>query len=154
MAKENRKLLFLKSTGVLIGEVTADTDESVLDLSKFYVRAVSIDVANQEYWSGDYATGRVLSRLDKPVITESTLNYATNLKVLETYSIHKQLNILVDMLDKNTNEKTPEFVAMRDFLKAVRQEHLQKVQAYSSNAEAYTWVSKEQEEAMLSKKVV
>jgi hypothetical protein len=154
MAKENRKLLFLKSTGVLIGEVTVDTDESVLDLSKFYVRDVSIDTANQEYWSGDYATGQVMSRLDKPVITESTLNYATNLKVLETYSIHKQLNILVDMLDKNSNEKTAEFVAMRDFLKAVRQEHLQKVQAYSSNSEAYTWVSKEQEEAMLSKKVV
>jgi len=154
MAKENRKLLFLKSTGILIGEVTADTDASVLDLSKFYVRDVSIDTVNQEYWSGDYATGQVMSRLDKPVVTESTLNYATNLKVLETYSIHKQLNILVDMLDKNATEKTPEFVAMRDFLKAVRQEHLQKVQAYSSNSEAYTWVSKEQENAMLSKKVV
>ena len=154
MAKENRKLLFLRSTGVLIGEVTADTDESVLDLSKFYVREVSIDAGNQEYWSGDYATGRVMSRLDKPVVTESTLNYATNLKVLETYSIHKQLNILVDMLDKNATEKTSEFVAMRDFLKAVRHEHLQKVQAYSSNSEAYTWISKEQEEAMLSKKVV
>jgi hypothetical protein len=74
--------------------------------------------------------------------------------VLETYSIHKQLNILVDMLDKNASEKTPEFVAMRDFLKAARQEHLQKIQAYSSNPEAYIWVSKEQEEAMLSKKVV
>jgi hypothetical protein len=154
MAKENRKLLFLKSTGILIGEVTADTDTSVLDLSKFYVRDVSIDTVNQEYWSGDYATGQVMSRLDKPVVTESTLNYATNLKVLETYSIHKQLNILVDMLDKNATEKTPEFVAMRDFLKAVRQEHLQKVQVYSSNSEAYTWVSKEQEATMLSKKVV
>jgi hypothetical protein len=154
MAKENRKLLFLKSTGILIGEVTADTDTSVLDLSKFYVRDVSIDTVNQEYWSGDYATGQVMSRLDKPVITESTLNYATNLKVLETYSIHKQLNILVDMLDKNATEKTPEFVAMRDFLKEVRQEHLQKVQVYSSNSEAYTWVSKEQEATMLSKKVV
>jgi len=154
MAKENRKLLFLKSTGILIGEVTADTDTAVLDLSKFYVRDVSIDTVNQEYWSGDYATGQVMSRLDKPVVTESTLNYATNLKVLETYSIHKQLNILVDMLDKNATEKTPEFVAMRDFLKAVRQEHLQKVQAYSSNSEAYTWVSKEQEATMLSKKVV
>jgi hypothetical protein len=154
MAKETRKLLFLKSTGVLIGEITADTDESVMDFSKFYIKEVGIDSTKQEYWSGDYATGQVLSKLDKPIITESVLNYSTNLKVLETYSIHKQLNILVDMLDKNASEKTPEFVAMRDFLKAARQEHLQKIQAYSSNPEAYIWVSKEQEEAMLSKKVV
>jgi hypothetical protein len=154
MAKETRKLLFLKSTGVLIGEITADTDESVMDFSKFYIKEVGIDSTKQEYWSGDYATGQVLSKLDKPIITESVLNYSTNLKVLETYSIHKQLNILVDMIDKNASEKTPEFVAMRDFLKAARQEHLQKIQAYSSNPEAYIWVSKEQEEAMLSKKVV
>lgn len=154
MAKETRKLLFLKSTGVLIGEITADTDESVMDFSKFYIKEVGIDSTKQEYWSGDYATGQVLSKLDKPIITESVLNYSTNLKVLETYSVHKQLNILIDMLDKNASEKTPEFVAMRDFLKAARQEHLQKIQAYSSNPEAYIWVSKEQEEAMLSKKVV
>jgi hypothetical protein len=154
MAKETRKLLFLKSTGVLIGEITADTDESVMDFSKFYIKEVGIDSTKQEYWSGDYATGQVLSKLDKPIITESVLNYSTNLKVLEVYSIHKQLNILVDMLDKNASEKTPEFVAMRDFLKTARQEHLQKIQAYSSNPEAYIWVSKEQEEAMLSKKVV
>lgn len=154
MAKQLRNLLFLRSTGVLIGEITPDTDESVLDLANFYVKAVHIDEEAGEYWFGDYATGQVQSRLDKPVITESALKFASNVKVLTEYPIHKQLNILIDMLDKSNVEKTPDFIAMKAFLDQVRDFHQQKKAVYSSNDNAYVWISQEQERAEADKKSV
>lgn len=152
MAKKLRTLLFLKSTGVLIGEITPDTDDQVMDLTNFYVRDVQIDEEAGEYWFGDYSTGGVQSRMDKPVVTESALKYASNVKVLSEYPVHKQLNILIDMLDKSNVEKTPEFVAMKAFLDQVRDFHQQKKAAYSSNDNAYVWISLEDERAEAAKK--
>ena len=153
MAKKNRNLLFSKATGVLIGEITEDMDTSVMDLSKFQVKQVSID-DDHEYWNGDFATGQILSRLDRPVVTESTLKYATNLKVLREYSIHKQLNVIIDMLNASSIEKTPEFVAMKQFLDTMRNEYVEKKAVFSSDETTYVWVSEEEEQALIAKKTV
>lgn len=153
MAKQNRNLLFSKSTGVLIGEITAETDTSVMDLSKFDVKNVSID-DDHEYWNGDFATGQILSRLDRPVVTESSLKYATNLKVLREYSIHKQLNIVIDMLNKSSIENTPEFTAMVEFLDLMRRQHEEKKAVFSSDESTYVWVSEQEEQALIAKKTV
>lgn len=82
MTTQVRKLLFLKSTGVLIGEITEDTDVSVMDLSQFYVKDVTFNIANEEYWYGDYSTGEVRSRNDKAVVIESVVKYSTNTKII------------------------------------------------------------------------
>lgn len=153
MAKQNRNLLFSKSTGVLIGELTADTDTSVMDLSKFNVKQVNID-DDHEYWNGDFATGQILSRLDRPVVTESSLKYATNLKVLREYSIHKQLNIIIDMLNRSSIENTPEFTEMKAFLDLMRTQHEEKKAVFASDASTYVWVSEEEEQALIAKKTV
>lgn len=153
MAKQNRNLLFSKSTGVLIGEITADTDTSVMDLSKFNVKNVSID-DDHEYWNGDFLNGQILSRLDRPVVTESSLKYATNLKVLREYSIHKQMNIIIDMLNKSSIENTPEFTAMVAFLDLMRSQHEEKKAVFSSDESTYVWVSEEEEQALIAKKTV
>ena len=154
MAKENRKLMFLKSTGVLIGEITEDTDMSVMDLSKVSIKSVEIDVDSGEYWFGDYATGKVMSANDKPLVTESELRYNTNLKILTEYPIHTQLSIVIDMLDKIATEKTPEFVKLKSFLDKERALHKEKVQTYANNPQAYIWVSQEAEDAQNAKKIV
>lgn len=154
MAKKIRNLLFLKTTGVLIGEITDDVDTSVMDLSQFLTKSVEIDEENGEYWYGDYATGHLRSRLDKPVVAESQIKFYTNLKALEQYPIHKQINVIIDMLEKSGMPQTDDFVKMKEFLQAIRDEHNEKVAVYSSNPDVYTWVSEAEEHVQASKKVV
>lgn len=154
MAKKIRNLLFLKTTGVLIGEITDDVDTSVMDLSQFLTKSVELDEEGGDYWYGDYATGQVKSRYEKPVIAESQVKFYTNLKVLEQYPIHKQLNIIIDAIEKSGIPQTDEFVKMKEFLQAVRDEHNEKVAVYSSNPDVYTWISEAEEHAQASKKVV
>jgi uncharacterized protein YlxP (DUF503 family) len=152
MAKVERNLLFIKSTGTLIGEIPQDTDSSQLNLDKFLIKTVEIDDEAGDYWYGDYSTGEVRSRSDKPVLTESYVKYNTNVTVLKEYPIHKQLNIIIDMLDKNSAVKTDEFIAMKEFIDAARNQHAEQVQAYASNPDAYTWINEDQEQAILAQK--
>ena len=154
MTKKIRKLLFLKSSGVLIGEITADTDTSILDLTQFLVKEVEIAEDNEEYWHGDYATGEVRSRNDKCVITESALKYSTNTKIISKYPIHNQIDIIIDMLNSSNLEKTPEFIQLKTYLEAEIQMHKDKIQVYSSNPEAYVWISAEEEQQENAKKII
>jgi hypothetical protein len=154
MTKKIRKLLFLKSTGVLIGEITADTDTSILDLTQFLVKEVEIAEDNEEYWYGDYATGEVRSRNDKCVITESVVKYSTNTKIISKYPIHNQIDIIIDMLNSSNLEKTPEFLELKTYLDAEIQMHKDKIQAYSGNPEAYVWISAEEEQQENAKKII
>lgn len=148
MARETTNLLFLKSTGAFIGQLTDDVDTSVLDLTKFAIKPVDLDVNEGEYWYGDLFNGEVRSRAVKPVITEQFLRYQTNTKILKQYPIHTQLNILLDMIDKNATVKTPEFEEFKAFLDMLRTSHNEKKAYYSSNPDSYTWVSAEEEAAM------
>jgi hypothetical protein len=154
MSKKIRNLLFLKSTGILIGEITEETDASVMDLTNFYVKSVELDEDQEEFWDGDYHTGSVKSRMDKPVVTESIVKFNTNLKVLEQYPIHKQLNIIIDLLSKSDISKTPEFVEMCEFLKQMREEHAEKVQYYANSKDTYLWVSEKEEQEQIKKKII
>jgi hypothetical protein len=152
MATITKELLFLKSNGVLIGEITDELDKSRLDLSQFLTKIVNFNEDTGDYWHGDFHSGEVRSRSDKPVITESYVKYSTNLSMLQSYPIHKQLSIIVDMLAQSTIEKTPEFNQLKEFLDIERQKHNDQITAYAANPAAYTWVSEDQEQEIVSKK--
>jgi hypothetical protein len=154
MTTQVRKLLFLKSTGVLIGEITKDTDVSVMDLSQFYVKDVTFNIANEEYWYGDYATGEVRSRNDKAVVIESVVKYSTNTKIISKYPIHNQIDIIIDMLAKSNLEKTPEFLELKTYLDVEIQKHKDKIQAFASNSEAYVFLSAKEEQQENAKKII
>lgn len=154
MTKKIRKLLFLKSTGVLIGEITVDTDTSILDLTQFLVKEVAISEENEEYWYGDYISGEIKSRIDKCVITESAIKYSTNTKIISKYPIHNQIDIIIDMLANSDLEKTPEFSQLKTYLETEIQMHKDKIQVYSDNPEAYVWISAEAEQQENAKKII
>jgi hypothetical protein len=154
MTTQVRKLLFLKSTGVLIGEITEDTDVSVMDFSQFYVKDVTFNIANEEYWYGDYSTGEVRSRNDKAVVIESVVKYSTNTKIISKYPIHNQIDIIIDMLAKSNLEKTPEFLELKTYLDVEIQKHKDKLQAFASNSEAYVFLSAEEEQQENAKKII
>jgi hypothetical protein len=154
MTTKNRKLLFLKSTGVLIGEITDETDISILDLTQFLVKEVEIDENKEEYWYGDYATGEVRSTIDKCVVTEAEIKYSTNVNIISKYPIHNQIDIIIDMLANSNIEKTPEFLELKTYLDTEIQKHRDKVNAFSSNSDAYVWISTEEENKENSKKII
>jgi hypothetical protein len=154
MTSKTRKLLFLKSTGVLIGEITPETNQSVMDLSQFLIKDIMFDESKQEYWYGDYYSGEVRSRLDKPVIHESMVKYSTNSKILQKYPIHNQIDIIIDMLAKSSIEKTPEFIELKNYIDEQVAKHHEKVQTFSTNSDAYVWISSKDEEEEYSKKAI
>jgi hypothetical protein len=145
MAKKNRKLLFLKSTNALIGEITEQTPLDVYDLTKFNTLDIEIDEELGEYFYGTYDRWEIRNRTLTPVVTETMVKYTTNVKILNVYPIHKQLNVLIDVLKHNQSiVKTDEFNEMIEFLDAQKQEHQAKIASYS-NTEMFHWVSAEEE---------
>lgn len=153
MAKELRELIFLKSTGALIGEVTSDTprNEEAFQ-SKFNIKSIDIDEDAGEFWYGDYQSGEIRNRFDKPIISESLVKYGTNQKIIDKYPVHKQINILIAVIRANPSlNLTPEFQEMINFLDAQRNKHSQKLTNYS-NTDAYHWVSTAEEQAEIEKK--
>lgn len=147
MAIETKKLIFVKSNGVLIAMMDKDQDTSYIDLEKFNIKTVEMDVDNGDYWQGDHDSGSIQSKSDKPVVIESTLKYNTNVKILEEYPVHKQLNIIIEMLDASDVPNTPEFTAMKAFIDAAKANLNEKVTAYSTNTGAYTFVSVDDDKA-------
>lgn len=151
MNKEKTFLLFNKNSGVIVGQFSKGADLQGLDFDQFELKEVEMD-PEFEYWDGDYATGKIVSRDNIPPILESVLKYNTNIKILTEYPVHKQLNILIDMLDRMWGSKTEEFVAMKSFIDEIVDEHREKKQVYSSNPEVYRWVSQEEEAELAIKK--
>jgi len=148
MAKENRRLLFLKSTGVLIGEITNKTPTNFMDLTQFNILDIEIDEESGEYFHGDYSQWEIRNYNIKPVITESVVKYGANVKILDQYPIHKQLNIIIDVLRANeTVIKTDAFNEMINFLDTQRAIYQQKVSSFQ-NSEAFHWISEDEEEAI------
>lgn len=141
MANETKHLIFIKPGGQLVAMMPEDSDTSLIDNTKFDIRTVELDLEEGEYWHGDHATGEIKSKLDKPVVNEATLKYNTNLKILEQYSLHKQLNIIIDMLDASDIPNTEEFTAMKTFIDAAKADLDAKIATYKENPETYTFVS-------------
>jgi len=150
MAIETKKLIFMKSNGVLIAMMDKDQDTSYIDTEKFNIKSVDMDNENGDYWNGDYDTGSVQSKSDKPVVTESALKFNTNVKVLEQYPIHKQLNIIIEMLDASDVPNTEAFTAMKAFIDSAKTNLDEKVTAYSTNTAAYTFVSQADDNAHIA----
>jgi hypothetical protein len=152
MTKRTIELLFLKSTGVLIGEVPEGIEQSKLDLTNFDTKVVELDESAGEYWYGDFITGEVRSAVEKPVITEADLRYSTNIFVLEKFPVHTQLSIIIDMLDQSEIAKTEKFIELKSFLDSARATHQATIESYSNNSAEYTWVSLEEEKQLIQKK--
>ena len=143
MANETKHLIFIKPGGQLVAMMSEDTDISAIDNTKFDIKTIEFDMEEGEYWHGDYATGEIKSKLDKPVVNEALLKYNTNVKILEQYSIHKQLNIIIDMLDASDIPNTDEFTAMKAFIDAAKADLNTKIATYQASPETYTFVSVE-----------
>lgn len=141
MPKKTMELMFNAKTGILLGE-KPEGDPKVFDFSKVKFKTVEIDEI-MEYYDGDYDTGEIKSVDEKPVLNESIVNSQTELAITEQYPIHKQLNILIDMVNKSDMPNTPEFTAMMQHIADQVEAGKEKKEVFKES-DAYVYVSEEQ----------
>ena len=147
--KRTEVLLFNKKTGVLIGRIDPSIDVASLDKEKFVTKTIQLDIG--EYYWGDYETGKIVHSDEKPYISEKDIRFYASADILDLYPIHKQLNIIVDMLEKSDLEKTPEFKKMLEDIKPFRERANQQMQAYQST-NAFSFYSNAIDDELVKKR--
>ena len=103
MAIEKKTFLFNAKNGVMVANLTDSLKQTPnimksLDLTKFKVKEVEFDNTTH-YWEGDYDTGSIKPNHNKQVIHEREIKYAANLRVIEKFPLHQQVNTIIEMLD-------------------------------------------------------
>lgn len=141
MQKIKKTLMFNAKTGVLIGALPNETPTANLDLTKFKFKEVETDPIN-EFWDGDYDTGKLKSIDEKPRYSEVGVDGATAFAIESKYPIHKQLNIIIDMINKSDMPNTPEFTAMMEHIADTIKLGKEKKQTYK-DSDAFDYVSEE-----------
>ena len=154
MAKEKKTFLFNAKNGVFTANITETLKQNQfimdsLDLTKVKVKEVEFDNTTH-YWDGDYDTGSVKPMHDKTVIKESEVNYNANLRVLEEFPLHKQLNIIIDMLDQSEIPNTEKFTKLKEHVKAIKEETKAQKKVYAEDP-AFEYVSLDSEIAKADK---
>jgi uncharacterized protein YlxP (DUF503 family) len=147
MATVTKKLIFIKPGGQLVAMMDSDQDISSINTEKFSIKTVELDLDQGEYWLGDYDNGSIQRKTDKPVVLESAVKFNTNVKILEQYPVHQQLNIIIDMLAQSDIPQTAEFTAMKEFIDTARTTHQGAISQYKNNPDTYTFVSSEDDDA-------
>ena len=145
MAKEKFRLMFNAKNGTLLGHLPKGMDTFGLDPAEVSIRTVKYD-PDHEVFIGTYAEGKVVKISDaddgKAFIDEEVLNAGVQDDIAEKYPMHKQLNIIIDMLDKCDYPNTPEFTEMVEYIKDLREMNKSRKDQYKSS-DAYFFADKE-----------
>ena len=143
MAMERKTFLFNAKNGVFTADLTETlkTTPDVmnnLDLSKFKVKEVDFDNTTH-YWEGDYDTGSIKPMHDKQIIYERAVNTSANVRVLEKWPLHKQINALIEMLDQADIPNTPKITELKEHIEAIKQETIEMKKVYEED-DAYEYI--------------
>ena len=143
MAMERKTFLFSKNNGVMVADLTdtlKDTPDvmDTLDMTKFNTKEVEFDNTTH-YWSGDYDNGAVLPMHDKTIIYETDVNTSANLRVLETWPLHKQINAIIEMLDAADIPNTPAITELKAHVDTIKQETKDMKKTYEQD-DAYEYI--------------
>ena len=143
MAMERKTFLFNAKNGVFTADLTETlkTTPDVmnsLDLSKFKIKEVDFDNTTH-YWDGDYDTGSVKPMHDKQIIYERAVNTSANVRVLEKWPLHKQINALIEMLDQADIPNTPKITELKEHIEAIKQETIEMKKVYEED-DAYEFI--------------
>ena len=145
-------ILFNAQSGAVFG--TFDAAGFSLDgINKNVVLYREVEMADDEYWYGDYENGGIRSGKETQVVSQRTLRDNAIRKIFSKYFYLDQIKIINDQLKSTipAENQTQAFKDMIAFIDEARAEyHLQK-EAYSSNPEMYIWVSDEMEQEQFQK---
>lgn len=146
MAVKKLKLMFNKKNRELIGGFPAD-EVPPMSFQNVVFRTEEYDP--EEYcWAGTFDNGKLvkIEQDDNTLIDEDLLNYNVQENINSEYPMHKQINIIMDMLNKNPNiENTKEFTDMVNFIEDERKRNKARKEVYKADGTPYTFISKEDE---------
>jgi len=140
---EKKTFLVNAKNGEMVADVTEtlkDTPDVMqsLDVSKFKIKEVEFDNTTH-YWDGDHDTGSVKPMHDKPIIYERAVNASANMRVLEKWPLHKQINAIIEMLDAADIPNTPKITELKAHIDAIKEETKQMKKTYEQD-DAYVYV--------------
>ena len=143
MAMERKTFLFNAKNGVFTADLTETLKATPdvmnnLDLSKFKVKEVDFDNTTH-YWEGDYDTGSIKPMHDKQIIYERAVNTSANIRVLEKWPLHKQINALIEMLDQADIPNTPKITELKQHIETIKQETIEMKKVYEQD-DAYEYI--------------
>ena len=142
MAKETKKLLFNKKTGVLIGDIPLTQSMDNLNLDKFSIKEVEIDPI-AEVWDGDYTTGSIKTVDMTTRFTEATVNLETTSEIEEKYDLHAQLKLMREAIQAVGGDSLPaEFKEMCTHIEDCVAKGKTKKATYK-DSDAYDYLSNE-----------
>ena len=140
---EKKTFLFNAKNGVMVADLTEtlkDTPDVMqnLDVSKFKIKEVEFDNTTH-YWDGDHDTGSVKPMHDKPIIYERAVNASANMRVLEQWPLHKQINAIIEMLDAAEIPNTPKITELKAHIDTIKEETKQMKKVYEDD-DAYVYI--------------
>ena len=140
---EKKTFLFNAKNGVMVADLTEtlkDTPDVMqnLDVSKFKIKEVEFDNTTH-YWDGDHDTGSVKPMHDKPIIYERAVNASANMRVLEKWPLHKQINAIIEMLDAADIPNTPKITELKAHIDTIKEETKQMKKTYEDD-DAYVYI--------------
>jgi hypothetical protein len=149
MAKQKIRLMFNASNGAVIGAIPSGMSTGGLNPNEVKIKSLDYDPEIEVYY-GDYETGSIqkIADLDKApdaaIIDEDMLNIDVKNDIQHVYPIHRQLNILIDMLDNSEIANTEEFNEMKNYIEDIRERNKARKEAFKSNPNSYKFITRQQ----------
>ena len=139
-------ILFNKETGAFFGSFESE-GFNVNAIDENYFLYKEVEMGEDDFWHGDYESGGVYDSKEIVIVTQTQVRDETIGSILKKYPQFRQNQIIIDQLKALIPEadRTEEFAAMATFIDEARAEYQAKKEAFSSNSEAYIWVSDEQQ---------
>ena len=141
--KKDFVLIFNAKTGTFIGNIENNPDFDLSTLSD-KVKYKEISLAEDEYWFGNFDTGKIYNISEKPFITQMALRDKAISSILGKYNIFSQLSIIRDQIKEiSGNNLTEKFNEMNTFIEETLRVYQLEKESYASNTEAFVWDSDE-----------
>jgi hypothetical protein len=134
-----QQIIIFSNDGANPISVVEYTSAFAANLTASSIKHKVLEIGAEEYYWGDYATGRVVDKHELPLIDEIAIDTIVNKEILINYPVHTQLNIIADCIEKAGIPLTPEFVEMRDFIKQKVENHSSAKQVYKDNPDIYAF---------------
>ena len=147
-------ILFNKETGTFFASFESEGfDVEGIDPNFFVYKEVELN--DGEFWYGNYETGKVYDNKETVVVPQSNLRDEAIKKIFSKYHTIRQTQIIIDQLKAfiPAENQTEDFVNMYTYIDEIRAEYHLKKEAFSSNPEAYIWVSDEETENNISSRL-
>jgi hypothetical protein len=137
---KKRYVIFNKHNGVLFS--FEDDKETAESYNKEHFIVKEITLRPQEYFFGDYYTGKIYSNEEKPLIREDEMEEKFYQDIINHYSLIKQILFIVGVLEKNENlVKSEGFKEYANFLRRKKIRFDESLNAVRNDKDSFNFVS-------------